>query len=75
MPECLMLKSYFYKYCHLENKSIETIAADLPIQLIRHFFRSIIFLHSDKVSTGYCADAPAWSDVFFGDELKHIIME
>lgn len=43
MAECLMLKSYIYKYCHLENKSIETITADLPIQLIHHFS---VLLHS-----------------------------
>lgn len=67
-----MLKSYLYKYCHLENKSIETITADLPIQLIHHFFWSVMFLHSDKVSVGYSADATTWSDVLFEDELNHI---
>lgn len=73
MAECLMLKSDFYKYCHLENKSIETITADLPIQLIRHSFWPIM-LHSDKVPIRYWADAPARSDVLFGDELNHISM-
>lgn len=73
MAECLMLKSDFYKYCHLENKSIETITADLPIQLIRHFFWPTM-LHSDKVPICYWADAPARSDVLFGDELNHISM-
>lgn len=67
MSECLMLRSDLCKYCHLENKSIQAITAELPIQLIRHSFWPIIFFYSDKVSIQYCADASAQNEFLFGD--------
>lgn len=66
-----MPRSEFYKYYHLENKSIQALTAELPIRLICHSFRPIRLIHSDNVSIEYCADAPAQNQVLFGDELNH----